>query len=101
MRNLDFLSYSPNIYIFKEKSNKTTFGGVLFLIYIIIMLFISLMYIIDYSLNDKYTIETSTYLNLATQENMNPFSYFDSIHQNNSETNPLIDISFNLYKTNE
>ncbi len=101
MRNLDFLSNSPNIYIFKEKSNKTTFGGVLFLIYIIIMLFISLMYIIDYFLNDKYTIETSTYLNFATQENMNPFSYLDNIHQNNSETNPLIDISFNLYKTNE
>ena len=101
MRNLDFLSNSPNIYIFKERTNKTTFGGVLFLIYIIIMMIISLIYIIDYFVNDKYIIENTEHLNLSYNELMNPFSYLDNIQQNDSETNPLINISFNLFKLNE
>ena len=101
MRQLDFLSTSPNIYIFREKTNKTIFGGVLFLIYIIIMISISLMYIIDYLVNDKYIIETSSYLNMAYKESMNPFTYLDNYIKDASETNPLINISFNLFKVNE
>ena len=38
MRNLDFLSEYPRTYIFEKDVNKTNFGGVLFLIYAIIML---------------------------------------------------------------
>ena len=56
MNNLDFLSSSPNIFIFQKQSNKTTFGGVLFLIYIIIMIGITFIYIMDYIYNEKYTI---------------------------------------------
>ena len=89
MKNLDFLSNSPNIYIFKERTNKTTFGGVLFLIYIIIMMIISLIYIIDYFVNDKYIIENTEHLNLSYNELMNPYSYLDNIQQNDSETNPI------------
>ena len=101
MRKLDFLSTSPNIYIFREKENKTNFGGVLFLIYIIIMLSISLMYIIDYIVNDKYIVETSSYLNLASKESMNPFDYLDNYIRDESAVNPLINISFNLFTINE
>ena len=57
MRNLDFLSESPKMFIFNKEANKTNFGGILFLIYIIIMILISLAYILDYAFNDKYTIE--------------------------------------------
>ena len=32
MKNFDFLSDSPKIFIFKKDSNKTNFGGILFLI---------------------------------------------------------------------
>ena len=101
MRQLDFLSTSPNIYIFREKTNKTNFGGVLFLIYIIIMLSISLIYIIDYIVNDKYIVETSSYLNLASKGSINPFTYLDNYIKGESEINPLINISFNLFKINE
>ena len=38
MRNLDFLSEYPRAYIFEKDTNKTNFGGVLFLIYLMIML---------------------------------------------------------------
>lgn len=101
MKQLDFLSTSPNIYIFREKTNKTNLGGVLFLIYIIIMISISLIYIIDYIVNDKYIVETSSYLNLASKESMNPFTYLDNYIKDESEINPLINISFNLFKINE
>ena len=59
MEYIDFLSSSPSFSIFQKKANKIKFGGVLFLIYIIIMLFICLIYILDYILNEKYEIESS------------------------------------------
>ena len=58
MNSLDFLNIPPQYYIFGKKFNKTNFGGVLFLIYIIIMIFISLIYLLDFFLNDKYIIES-------------------------------------------
>ena len=54
MQNFDFLSTSPNIFIFRKETNKTIFGGILFLIYIIIMILISLLYILDYTLNENF-----------------------------------------------
>ena len=60
MNSLDFLNIPPQYYIFGKKNNQTNFGGVLFLIYIIVMIFISLIYILDYSLNDKYDVESYT-----------------------------------------
>ena len=57
MYYFDFFSDSPITYILQKKSNKTKFGGFLFIIYMIIMIFISLAYILDYCVNDKYIIE--------------------------------------------
>ena len=64
MKALDFLSESPNNYIFQKKIYKTNFGGFLFLIFAIIMITIAASYIIDYTLNDKYEIE---YLKIINQ----------------------------------
>lgn len=58
MNSIDFLNFSPQYYIFERRTNKTNFGGILFLIYMIIMFFICLVYILDYALNDKYEIES-------------------------------------------
>ena len=63
MHCFDFLSEPPKIFIFQKRRNQTNFGGILFLIYIIIMVLISLAYIIDYSINDKYTYEALTFYN--------------------------------------
>ena len=49
MRAFDFLIMPPQFSIFKKETNKTQFGGVLFLIYLIVMFFISLAYILDYA----------------------------------------------------
>ena len=60
MNSLDFLNSQHQYYIFGKETNKTNFGGVLFLIYLIIMIFISLIYILDYALNEKYEIASHT-----------------------------------------
>ena len=80
MHFLDFLNESPNFFIFQQKSNQTNFGGVLFLIYIIIMILISLAYILDYALNDKFTYESFKFYNYLENQNelnkdvkLNPF----------------------------
>ena len=57
MNSLDFFNYPPQYSIFQKETNKTVFGGVLFLIYLIVMLFISLAYILDYAINEKFEIE--------------------------------------------
>ena len=57
MKAIDFLNSSPHYFIFQKESNKTNFGGILFLIFLILMFFISLIYILDYALNEKYEIQ--------------------------------------------
>ena len=52
MRKLDFLSNSPKTFIFQKSSNKTTFGGFLGIIYILIILIIAFIYIYNYAVND-------------------------------------------------
>jgi len=59
MRKLDFISASPHLSIFKAGSNKTPFGGTLFLIYLIILLILASFYIYDYASKEKYTIESN------------------------------------------
>ena len=56
MRKLDFLSQSPNSFIFQKESNKTTFGGVLSAIYFISIFFIFLYFITIYGFSESYEI---------------------------------------------
>ena len=58
MNCLDFLNTPPQYYIFGKRRNNTNFGGFLFLIFLIIMFFISLIYILDFALNEKYDVES-------------------------------------------
>ena len=90
MHCFDFLSDKPKIYIFQKETNKTNLGGILFLIYIIIMLLISSAYIVDYAINDKYSYDVMTVYNYTDQdeeENMN----------NDLLLNPYINLSITIY----
>ena len=96
MHFLDFLSGSPKIFIFQQETAKTNLGGILFLIYIIIMLSISLAYIIDYAINDKYTYEIKNIDNTTNNEIL----LIDGIEYNplkklnkDNDLNPLINFS--------
>ena len=94
MKSLDFLAESPNIFIFNEKSNKTKFGGFLFLIFIFVMIIISIIFILDYALNPKYEIEYLLIKNLT----YNPLDekYFEELQElyKDSYINPKI--KFNI-----
>ena len=68
MHPLDIISNSPNLYILRKESNKTNFGGFLFLIYLIIIITIFVYYIIDYTKNDKYIIQSFNHFNIKTKE---------------------------------
>ena len=74
MNSIDFLCKPPNFYIFHRNANKTKFGGVLTLIYGIIMIIIIIYYIFDYKntyLKDPYSIQSLTELNIKTVKQMN------------------------------
>ena len=96
MRFLDFLNEPPKIYIFQKEKNKTNFGGVLFLIYIIIMLMISLIYIFDYAFNDKYTYEALIFQNYTTIDK----TELERIN-NDTNLNPYIDLIFSFKDTDK
>ena len=94
MHHLDFLSDSPKIFIFGKETYKTNFGGILFLIYIIVMILISLVYIVGYVENEKYSYEVFTFLNKTYDRNET------NRMRNDERFNPFLDISiqFNLKK---
>ena len=56
MRKLDFLSQSPNNFIFQKESNKTTLGGVFSAIYLISIFIIFLYYRAIYGFSKPYEI---------------------------------------------
>ena len=63
MRKIDFLSPSPNNYIFQKESNKTTFGGFLSILFLIVTFIIYLFYRVDIWLiyrgrKDRYEISS-------------------------------------------
>ena len=87
MESLDFLSQSPNMFIFQKKANKTICGGILFLIYLIIAALFTLVYCLDYKLNDKYIYESLIFQNstmlsieerqkILEDERINPYLNF-------------------------
>jgi len=99
MHFLDFLSSPPKLFIFQKKTAKTKFGGILFCLYIIIMLSISLAYIINYAINDKYTFEikkidntTNNVYSLREMDKEPPYADLDK----DEELNPLLNITINV-----
>jgi hypothetical protein len=60
---LDFLSSSPNNFIFKETANKTTCGVICSLLYIIGLIAFSVYCFVKYYKQDRYFVEYSHYLN--------------------------------------
>ena len=100
MHVLDFLSSSPKFFIFQKETAKTNFGGILFLIYIIIMMTISLAYIVNYAVNDKYTYEIKLIDNTTNNEPINIFSEenpFEILNEDD-ELNPSI--NFSMFMSN-
>ena len=78
----DFLSESPNNFIFKKKTNKNNCGGLLSFICIIFMIITFLLYTIEYINKDKYEYDCSTVFNfsmsyIGDDPNLNPKLKFE------------------------
>ena len=90
MHPLDFISQSPHLFIFNREANKTNFGGILFIIYIVICLGIFLYYLLNYINNNKYEIQYTLNYNQTLYDDK------DAIAQNDS-LNPILDIHILLH----
>ena len=89
MRKLDFISAAPNLSIFKSGANKTNLGGVLFFIYIIILILLAVIYCYDYINQESYSFEYTLVKNLTKKiEN----------EQAESIANTEVDFLFSLKK---
>ena len=71
LSKLDFLSSPPHMYILQKRTNQTIFGGILFIIFIIITMNILIVYILYFYLNDKYDIRYSLYKNFTENDEEN------------------------------
>ena len=56
MRKIDFISKGPQLFIFRNVANQNNLGGILFLIYLIILSLLSIVYFYEYINNEKYQI---------------------------------------------
>ena len=89
MKTIDFITRPPSdkLSIFTQQRNKTTLGGVIFVIEIIAIILITFIYLFDHFNNLPYTIETNTIFETPVGvHNFNP-DLFDK------KTN----FSFNIY----
>ena len=77
MKKLDLLSQPPKTFIFERLTNRTIFGGFLSIIYLIIMIFISIYYIYNYIIGDKYEYFYS-YRLLPEEQKKKVFAGFDT-----------------------
>ena len=110
LANLDFMSSPPQLYFLGKRANKTLFGGILFLLYILIMIIILIFHSLDYYLNDKYDIRYSLYKNIKDKKEVNyNFNFLMNLTQitkelESDEVNPnlfLLDDKFNIIETNK
>ena len=89
---LDFFSEPPQINYCKKETNQTFFGGILFFIYIAVMIIISAIYTLDYFINDKYDIQYSLIKN--TESNALKLN-------EDKELNPMINMSIEFFKMSD
>ena len=86
---LDFFSKPPQMNYCKKEANQTFLGGILFFVYIAIMVIISAIYILDYFIKNKYQIQYSIIKNTE----------INALKMNeDKELNPMINMSIDFYK---
>ena len=93
-RKMDFLCVAPQNFIFQNKSNKTNFGGLLTLIFMIITLIIFAFYLINFITEQTYSVEYVFYEELMDDENFMENFY------NNSRYNPYFKFNLDLIYLN-
>ena len=100
MLYIDFISVAPHLCIFKAGANKTNLGGVLFLIYIILLIFFAIIYFYDYFTKENYSYNYTLVKNntkIEKQANEMIQKNFDFyFHLTKDDINWSIDLSDNF-----
>jgi len=89
MKTIDFITPPPSnkLSIFTKQRNKTTLGGVIFIIEIVAIILITFIYLFDHFNNLPYTIETNTI-----------FESGIAVHEFNGDVfDQKTNFSFNIY----
>ena len=94
LKKFDFLNSLPQLYFLEKKTNKTLFGGILFIIYFLLMLTISIFYILDYCLNDKYDIRYSLYKHYSNEKDLE--THNNEVFRNFNFTFSFLKVTRNL-----
>ena len=92
MYKIDLLSQSPNNLIFQNDYNKTLFGGLITLIYLIIALSIFLFYGAQFWLNESYQITSFVSEEKVLLDKETERKFFQS-----EKYNPFLNLTFSLY----
>ena len=90
LNGLDFLSNAPKNFIFRNTSNKTNFGGVLFLLYIFIVILIALFYLTYFFIEEDYSVEYTHNLEVTSEDK-------DELKLKDDRYNPYFDFEFLFY----
>ena len=90
----DFLSNAPKNFIFRNTSNKTNFGGILFLLYIFVVALIATIYLCDFFTDEDYSVEY-THNSEILEENAAELKLKDDRY------NPYFDFMFEFYYIKE
>lgn len=88
MKKIDFLTTPPKIFIFGDYANKNFCGGLLVICYIFVMIVIISLYLGDYIIIDKYTINYSFTEN--SEDN-------DFLNKKSNYSDPELDFYFDLF----
>lgn len=91
MRKFDFMSQSPNNFIFQKESNRTVLGGVLSIIYLLFALTIFMLYFAKYLLNEPYEI-----ISYISEERPIHGNEKLKIINESEKYNPTLDLMFSL-----
>ena len=89
----DLLSNSPNNFIFQNHYNKTIFGGVLTLLFLIASLIIFAYYLIYFITEEDFSIQYARYHKILSFEEQNK-------RKNDSRYNPYFNCRFYLTDSN-
>ena len=89
MHSLDFLSGTPKYFIFQKGANKTNLGGILTLVYALIIISIIFVYLYDYFSGNKYIVESSLIEELIDEKQREELL-------SKNEINPEIKFNINL-----
>ena len=91
MRKFDFISSGPQLSIFQEDANKNNLGGTLYFIHIIILIILAVLYIADYSQNEKYEFNYN-----YIRDTYNESEFKDGINPDKENLNYDLDFKFQI-----